>query len=373
MSYSALNAVDESKITRLGFKAEPCNYVYATPDDSKNTGIIYEVEDSTYEKAKEILKGNSAHSISKGDKVYVLPGHPLAMNRIQEYLKRIGANVTKNVNIATIIAGTDEFYVSLKWQEQAKFLHMMMSWSDGFKIIDNVPEELEVSYSLLHSDIDKSLATYIAGPIARYISSDPNISMVGDEINFMTPLSIDVLYNVLSRRLKVVTAETICDDANSELKLADKETYFSVSSMLKSNDSANHKLGLSILFHSDLRGEIRYTVWKLASAFRNIVSYADKSKSRDYFLERTDWNAYASMDKEDFLNKAFNEGFLTQEMLNDLVPQLQNEHVGHILTQVDEDFYNWEKLENGDIIVRLKDKWKEIEPVKIEENELIQI
>ena len=374
MSYSALNAVDESKITRLGFKAEPCNYVYTTPSEEIERGTIYEVEESTYEKVKEIMIGNSAHSISKGDKVYVLPGHPLSMQRIQEYLKRIGANITKNVSIATIIAGTEDFCTSVGKNDQAKFLHMMIKWRSGYELVKNIPNEFDVAEMRLNlseeTGYNEEYPTYISGLTGRYCYN-VNINLFGRDVYFMTPQAIDVLYNVLSRKLKVVTSETICDDANSELKLVDKETYFSISNMLNSGDNANVKLGLSILFHCDLRGEIRYIIWKLSTAYRNIVSYADKSKSRDYFLERTNWNHYSHLDKEDFMNEAYDNNFMTQEILDDLLPLIQEEHTNDCINHLDEDFYEHEKLENGDIIIKLKEKWKSVKPIKIEEDGLI--
>jgi hypothetical protein len=371
MSYSALNAIDESKIARLGFKAESCNYIYETPNGDVKNGTFYKVEESNYDQIINILVGNEAHTISKGDKVFILPGHPLAAERIRTYLKRIGANITKNVNIATVVAGTEEFATSLRWNEQAKFLHMMMKWNDGYSITNVMPDQLEFTYAKINTDFDKSKPTYFSGPVGRY-RPDPNIQLGGEELHFMTPLSIDVIYNVLSRKLKVVTANTIADDANSEMKLADEETYHNIYGMLQSNDKANRQMGLSLLFHCDLRGETRYNVWRLTQ-FSNTVRYADKSKSKDHFLQRTSWNEVANMAKEEFLLDAYTNKYITKKILDDLIPVLQDQHVDDILNSKDDDFYEHEKLENGDIIIRLKDKWKEVESIKTEEDESVKL
>jgi hypothetical protein len=360
MSYSALNAIDESKITRLGFKAEPCNYVYGSPNGDRNCGTIYKVDDGTYNGIVKILEGNDAHSIQKGDKVFILPGHPLAAERIKSYLKKVGANITNNVNIATVIAGTEEFHKFIQWNDQAKFLHTMMHWSDGYSIVKNDPLVMNKTYSKLPKEVDQSLNTYISGPEARYIG-DPNIQLLGEELCFLTPASVEVIYNVLSRKLKVVTASTIADEANSEAKLTDEYTYNSIYSMLNSNDTSNRKLGLSLLFHCDLRGEIRYTIWRLAEGFSNYVRYADKSKSKDHFLERTRWIEFSNMRKEDLLIDAKKNGYMSQKILDDLIPVLQEDHSSHVVKCTNEDFYYTEVLDNGDIMVRLLDKWKEVE------------
>ena len=330
MGYSALNKIDETKITRLGFTAEPCNYIYEGPEGDKRKGTIYKVEEGTYDQIIEILEGDDNHTISKNDKVFVLPGHPLAAERIRTYLKRIGANITKNVNIATIIAGTDEFYTEKKWNEQAKFLHMMMSWRDGYKVTENMEHLIDDTYDeLVNVPID----------------------------------------NVLSRKLKVVTTITVADDANSEMKLADDKTYHSIHSMLNSNDTTNRKMGLSLLFHSDLRGDVIYNVWKLADDFGNLIKYADKSKSRDHFLERTDFYKLSNMDQSEFLNFVYDSDFLNTKILNELIPKIQESSLQTVDYNLDEDFYEYDKIENGDIIIRLKDKWKEVKQVNTEEHE----
>ena len=369
MGYSALNKIDETKITRLGFTAEPCNYIYEGPEGDKRKGTIYKVEEGIYDQIIEILEGDDNHTISKNDKVFVLPGHPLAAERIRTYLKRIGANITKNVNIATIIAGTDEFHTEKRWNEQAKFLHMMMCWKDGYKVTKNMEHLIDDTYDeLVNVPIDKSIPTYISGPVGRYMD-DPNIELEGKGLHFMTPLSIDVLYNVLFRKLKVVTTITIADDANSEMKLADDKTYHSIHSMLNSNDTTNRKMGLSLLFHSDLRGDVIYNVWRLADDFGNLIKYADKSKSRDHFLERTDFYKLSSMDQSEFLNFVYDSDFLNTKILNELIPKIQESSLQTVDYNIDEDFYKYDKLENGDIIIRLKDKWKEVKQINTEEHE----
>ena len=70
------------------------------------------------------------------------------------------------------------------------------------------------------------------------------------------------------------------------------------------------------------------------------------------------------------MQKRYN--YLTQEMLDHLIPELQQDHSEFVIATINEDFYTHEVQDNGDIIVRLIDKWKEVEH-KTEEDGLNQI
>jgi hypothetical protein len=78
------------------------------------------------------------------------------------------------------------------------------------------------------------------------------------------------------------------------------------------------------------------------------------------------------MNQEDFLIDAKKENYLTQEILDDIIPKLQEDQAEYVASILNTDFYEHEIQENGDIVIKLSDKWKEVEH-KTEEDESIQL
>ena len=373
---SSYDPVDSKIIDKLSFSYSTCNYVYYSNTNGKQLGTLYSTDDITFDKIKNIFKGDEATQVKKGDKVYILPGHPLAHTRIKEYLKNIGANSTKTLSSATVIAGCEDLCEKVNQHNaQAKNVSLLLDAAEIYQVVENDLDNggLEHTFDQLHNNVQKKDAllgafnngidTIISNRTHAQIGFNQNIDLVKDKY-FLTPDAMCVVYYILSKGLKVLTEETIAENANSGLKLSDEDTYRSIYQMLDSGDSKNKKLGIDILIHCDLTGDTMYNMWRLSRKFRNAVDYADNSKGITYFKRSSGWNELRYLDDKEFIAHAENEDKLTPRIVKDLIPGIFDYIKNEAPIEENPEDYNedqfFEFVDHGDMsyTIQLKEKWK---------------
>lgn len=380
---SIYSPVDKKIIDKLSFPYSVCNYVYYSNTNGKQCGVLYDTDEITFDKIKGILLGDSATQVKKGDKVYVLPGHPLAHTRIKEYLKNIGANTTKTLSAATVIAGCEDLCEEVsKHGSQAKPSSLLIDAEEIYEVVDNYTSTIDLSFSAvaqtngatkLRDDHDSGISTIVSNRTHSMIGFDQNIDLVKDKY-FLTPDCMSVIYYILSKGLKVLTQETIAENANSGLKLEDEATYQSIYQMLDSGDKKNRALGIDILIHCDLTGDTLYNMWRLSRKFRETVDYAGDSKGVTYFKRTSGWNTLRYLDDKEFIEYAESLDKLTPRIVKDLMPDIYKSVKYD--SPIKEDPEDWEinpffeKIDHGDMsyTIQLKEKWKLI--LNEEKNEL---
>jgi len=375
MAYVPYIKVDDKMVAKLSFKHSACNYVYQTDSSGNQVGTLYETDRQVYHTIKDILTGDSDVTIEKDDKVFVLPGHPLAHNRIQDYLKSVGANTTKTLNAATVIAGCEDFFETMGTRgNQAKYASLLIEAYEIHKVVKNNDSLFNTSFQKLtykssvndslQRDFELGVNCVISSKAFLGISFDPNVDIIKDAY-FMTPNCMEIIYHILSKGLKVLTEETVASAANSGLKLEDEEVYTSIYQMLDSTDRKNRSLGVDILVHCDLTGDTLYNLWRLATNFKRTIDSADKNKGLSYFKNSTNWYDLSNMSSSSFITYAEAKNKLTQRILTDLIPEVYESVVSR--SPIDaRPVYEWKEdiffecLENGDYsyTVQLKEKWR---------------
>jgi hypothetical protein len=366
--------VDSKIIDKLSFPYSACNYVYYSNTYGKKIGTLYSTDTDTFDKIRHILTGDKSVQVRKGDKVYVLPGHPLAHSRIKEYLKSIGANTTKSLSAATVIAGCENLYELVKSHDaQAKPSTLLIDAEEIYEVANNYEDVLDVTFDAftynnaksqkMHDEFLEGKRTIVSNRAHAAIGFNQNIDLVKDKF-FITPDGMSVIYYILSKGLKVITEETIAEKANSGLKLEDESTYQSIYQMLDSGDRKNQLLGVDILVHCDLTGDTLYNMWRLASKFKHIIDKSDTSKGVAYFKRNSGWNDLRYYNNEDFIKYAEEENKLTPRMVKDLMPELfqnvkDDSPVGENPDSWEENHF-FEFIDNGDMsyTIQLKEKWK---------------
>jgi hypothetical protein len=376
--------VDDKIISKLSFPYSACNYGYYSNTNGKQLGTLYSTDSVTFGKVRAILRGDVDIQVNKGDKVYILPGHPLAHVRIKEYLKRIGANTTKTLSSATVIAGCEDLYEKVcDYDSQAKSNSLLIEAEEIYEVSNHHDDGLINTFNVIHAasiyediynDYIEGKATVVSNRLHNQIGFDPNIDLVRDRC-FITPDAMCVMYYILSKGLKVLTQETIAENANSGLKLEDEETYLSIYQMLDSADRMNQKLGVDILVHCDLTGSTMYNLWRLSRKFRKVIEYADSSKGVNYFKRSSGWNTLRYLNDREFIKYAEEENALTQRMVNDLIQDIYiNVKNESPIVEDQSDSWNedqfFDLIDHGDMsyTVQLKEKWRGILKEKKDEH-----
>ena len=378
MGYAPYLKIDTEIVDKLSFPNEACNYVYLSETKGKQVGTVYKTNSATYDKICDILEGDDQISINKGDKVYVLPGHPLASTRIKEYLKTIGATMTKSLNAATVIAGCNHCVETVEnFDSQAKYASLMFHMDEANYVVANEPTSMHHTFGRVNNsqeisdkmeeEFAEGVPCILSSKSIRKIGFDQTIDLLAKEQFFMTGAGIEIIYYILAKGLKVLTAANVADNANSGLKLEDNDTYESIKQMLASGDSRNHKLGSDILIHCDLSGDTLYNLWRLAYNYNSEVAYGDHSKGLVYFLSRTNWNRLSTMTPEEFIEHAEYKEVLTSKIVEDLMGTIFKEKLEQSPVLCDpndewEENVFFECINNGDhsFTVQLKEKWRAI-------------
>jgi len=388
MAYNPFVEVDHTELAKLSFTRELCNYVYSNYTVGTMLGQIYEVEKNVYNKIGEILKGSETAEVKKKNRVYVLPGNSLPKKRIKEFLKSKGAYMTSDLEKADVIMGNDKIEeyaggqasLSVMLFRTDEYLEMRqenpeMTVADSIKnftggmfapMRDQVAEEYNEGIRCIVSDWGYMEA----------IGYDQNCGRVSDEKFYAYPITLKVLFKILSSRLPVLTQEYVNANAHSDLDIGEPEVFQNIMNMFKSSDNANIELGVEILVHSKLPDTPKawYHLWRLASSHANKLSSRDRIKNVQYYINATNWSSLRYINSMEYLKLVEEKGNLNTEIFKLLLPDVKEE-ARDIFE--DSEFYDLTHESDTGFVYRLKPKWmkylkqeKEVKS-KTEENEPI--
>jgi hypothetical protein len=377
MTYK-LKSASITDITRLPFPKEPCNYVYKKEGHGNLlfTGLVYSVNRETYDKVINIFKGSDKHTIVKGDKVYILPGHSLSKSRIKEYLKSNNATLTDDITKATAIAGLDEpdEDVSMYGTPKLNSLFFELSKSGSFWIKDLEADYLDNHFTELTLELDLTLRTISTNDAYSNLKQYDNNGGVFTyyDKEFITGKAMEIMYYILTNKVKVLTEDYIGSNANSTVKLEDDEVYESIYTMLDSSDRNTNNMGIELLIHADLRGKTLYKLFKLAQDHGWLVNRHTKSKSVKHFLNTTDWSTLMNLDEEGLLDYMKSNNKLELKAIKELIPTIYSSNLYRLERANNDEFFSISpKSTTEKVTVVLNEEWNKY--LNIEEDEFIKI
>ena len=377
MAYDPYAPIDMTNVAKLSFPYSACNYVYSSNANGVKVVELYKINQATFDKIGDILKGNDKLTIKKGDKVFVLPGHSLAHVRLKEYFKKIGATMVKEIERATVVASSSDFYQVLsRHDNQGRLSNYMMAYSMLHKLNDNGQNPIEDTFKKIGDSDGKLLEAFKKGEeflcsreVFNTIRWDHNYDEE-DDVYLITANALNTMYYILSKGLPIVTEEYVTDNANSGMKFSDPKVVESIRNMLASSDNANSKLGVSILTHCDLGGDTLYELWRLAKDYGHVVANGSRGKTHSHFLETTEWMELQWMSNQDFLMYAEREKQLTDEILHKYMPDIFQDIKDHApvedVREGDEgcdeedldDYFEMIVHDDYSYTIQLREKWK---------------
>ena len=199
-------------------------------------------------------------------------------------------------------------------------------------VVSKHNKDLDKTFQKLNEDPDTQLrlecefnhgkTTLVTSYAYNATGYDNNCDLIYYDSYILTPTCMEIVYHLLSGKLKVLTDETISNSAHSGLKLSDPNTFKTMDAMLGSDDRKSAKMGVDLLIHADLSGDIIWNVYRLAQEHGSLVEYYDRSKGLTYFLEQTNWHKLSYMDEQEFLTYAEKQGQLTREIVAEIIPNI---------------------------------------------------
>lgn len=366
------NKVD-ADVAKLKFPNKLCNYVY-TKSDGKTLqrGFIYNTDEPTYEKIRKIFQGNDSVELKEGDKVFMLPGHPLTQDRVKEYLKRENATLVTDITQATVIAGCKDFAETVNGYGtiQAKMTSPMFRCEHQIFMVKKTNQELNKTFELLPDGAEIETQWHDGTPCvvssAGYGCLNYNANVISQSNKyFITPWLMEVIYYLLAKKLPVLTEDTITSSAHSQSKLADDDVFQNILNMISSSDEANQKLGIEILAHADLSGEIIYKTWKLRNVANKIM--AVKTKAVKHFVETSNFEEVRCLNELQLLHYLEKAGELNNDIAKEILPVIFSDALGTVQRMVPDAYFGVTSKGGTQITVTMKPKWQEmLKPAEVD-------
>lgn len=300
-------SIDHSIIPKLPWIKQTYQYFF-DKEDLKYRGIVYNISEEDYNKVKDRFCGQSTNIISKGDKVYIMPGSRIPSFKIKDHLNKIGATRTGDIHKATCFIGNNKVSNSLLYH-------------NPFPIVSNGEIAVSVFWGRLDTDSSSGLDESIINkyPAIFVNRHSPDYDWMTEEeleMFFITPAGVNIVYNSILKNLPIIGEDTFMDQIEPMIVI-DKDVYDTLNTMLSSSDNTNYDVARELIANCDIKKSIFY-LRQLANKFNYIITNS-RMKNLKLFVERSEWNNLRSMTAEEFTEYLYNKDYLTPEMFKELV------------------------------------------------------
>lgn len=344
--------VSDTIIGSFSFKCEAFDYVFYSGKKFK-VGTVYEISNDTFNLIQKIFAGKEGNTLQAGDKVYLMPNSHIGKNEFKIYLRSIKATLVEDVSKATVIAGKPNSETN---DNQTRVTEVLIA-PEFIKKYEG--DNATLDFTKLSDPLNNSIIiTDRAYNISSYI---PEIYNVDSDLSYITGEGLNILYNIISRRLKVVTEEYLAENVNSGVQLKNYNVYRNIQQMLDSSNENDKESGLNILLTCDLT-DAEYHLWKIC--FGSNILEEGYSKLKTNFRRKPEYITVNRRDRDGILEYLKSEDKLTQEVLDDVLEKVLVTNFSDISSKLDSDYFSICREEYG-FKIKLKDCWK----IKTKENE----
>lgn len=327
---------NESNIAKLSFDRELCSYLYYSETSGINLGKIFLVSQDVFFKICKILEGTEDYDIKPKDRVYIMPGNSMPLNRLKTYIKSKKAYVTTEIEKATVFLSGGKIIDDIdnhNYQNSLNCLLLKLHEIGGM-LYNNRPDDFENFYEnslkgmLINRDLEIIKEDYNEKDISIYLSKRSIIEKFGWNAYIedsksdyaMYPITLDILYHALSKKIPIISQEYLNDNAHSKLDLSIEENYQNINMMLDSNDRDNREMGRELLYHSNFQNA-HLNLYRLAQDHYHTIQNS-RSKNCKYFLEASDMYNLSNTDVCTFISGLYHAKKLNKETLNKLLNNL---------------------------------------------------
>lgn len=335
MAVELFASIDKSKVDMLPFITGAYPFGYKDSSYTSRLGIVYEISAESAKKIKKILKGKVNKNIEKKDRVFVLSGCKIPQFKIKEFCRGVGAIMVNEIEEATVVVGNDRVAVAHNDYNTSSLNSLSLlldsNYRDAEKVdfykfrIDDVLKEY-------HPDLDK-IKNVRFNRAACHNHGD---YIVGKDryMHAMTPYLARAIYEILSRKLPIITEDCLYKQLPSIIKL-DKEVYHQIMTMMNSSDEENQKTAHEILANCDYTDSELY-LYAIARGYWYQISRS-RFKNVKLFREEAKLQRLYKQDEEKYLTRKANENKLTVEMLNLILPTIAEKlktEIDHITSSI---------------------------------------
>jgi hypothetical protein len=302
---------------------------------------VHFVNEDTYNKLqKTFTTYTDITSIPKNAKGFILPKNNLKKDDIKEICKRYDLKITNDISNADFIIGNDHIATYKSVYDDSLDSRALLV--DGHSNIINL-EDCGVD---LKNQFIKFMSSR-AGVSADYLNEQTFV-MYTSEINsryedwtmyanqrrkfYITDDGVFILYNMLSRKLPVVSVNSLFQGIDKVT--IDKDIHDTLAMMLRGSDE-DKSVAMNMLYNCNIVPS-SYYIWRLLKEVNYAISYYKhrNTKAHKTFMAAVRHMEHASNIEAVALFKE--NGCLTEEVYNELAEKIINKVKDyHIIEEVE--------------------------------------
>jgi len=374
MAYNVFIDISDKELGRLSFPLEKMKYAYTASNDAIKMDHLYQTDKETFYKMIDKLKGQD-YDIKAKDKLYILPGVGIPKFKIKEYSKSMKATVTTDITKATVIIGSENLNIFDEHYTQPSSNNLFMERLSAY-YVQETTEEITLHNGDKVTDIIFS-NNAIRADLEEVLISPEYLHKKREELNYMVfPLTLNVIYNVLTKKLPILNEMELHRKFSSSVKLTDESTFNNLMSMLGSSDRDSKDLAVELLCNCDIDGG-DYEIWKLSQNFGTAIGSNNRSANLRFFLDASKFHQYRVLNTiEQMFEYFYEKEILTKEIIEKELEKAEEKRKVHLqnMTNIFEVTIglkkNYQDLVDGELPFAKKEIEDEIEEITEEVTEV---
>jgi len=289
-------AVDFSQVKELTFMGEVHGFSWMEDGDI-NRGLLIPIVENKFEKVCNLLAGNDAYSLKKGDKIYKIPACAFDDHLVKRVAKKFGAMVTDDVDKATVFLGNENLgrwmgSMEVPGRDDLFFHHEY--FNPGKSV--SYPHNRCQSYSVLE-DVS-NLPEVFSERVVRYTP----IYDVLAPTRWATPLGFKILYKWVSEKIPVMSEDYFLS-LDDRLKLT-ADQFEKITELLEGGESSA-KLGREMLWRMDYEDPetiLNLFLWSKTEWVRDkVATEIGRTKREQLFLRKSNFAQLRNMTQGAFV------------------------------------------------------------------------
>lgn len=305
---------------------------YTSPIEVADVCVISE---ASFGKMVSLLKGSDTFTLSKSDKLYILPDSKIPGYKIKEYCRSKDISIVTDIDKATCVLGTEKNmlengdYDTYKYQIPdacfaSKGDYKVLGYDEttiNFIKNKNTFQTFNVEPETKIGPTDNIL---VSGALIYEFNQSTYSSTVNEKKTgyLMTAEGVELVYNILSKKLPVITQEHFIATCSDQLPF-DQQMFDALDMMYSSPSDEDSLTASKILFNTDCSKSI-YLLWKLIKKHYYHITNSENRRLKEgrLFIDNNDVHVLYNYDYLDILSLLTKKDQVTRETYNDLMSSI---------------------------------------------------
>lgn len=290
---------------------------------------IHFIDDNNYEKIEKLFKSYSdIGNIPKNAKGFILPKNNLKKDDIKEICKRYDLKITNDASKADFFIGNDQIAAYGSMYDHtvdsralmAEAYCYLMNYDDCGSQLKNEFINFMSSRAGVTADILNAQPTVVYTKEINSRYEDWTMYAVERKHKYITDDGLFILYNMLSRKVPVVSVDSLFKGIDKVT--IDKDIYDTLAMMLRGSDE-DKAVAMNMLYNCNI-DQSYYYLWRLVNELSYAIVYYKHRNTKAHKTFMSEVGHLNHTDNVEALEKFKEKGCLTPEIFYHLTEKIIN-------------------------------------------------